>query len=295
MTVRYPTSESDPHGIEVENNNASLTNSAAVRLPQASDPCQADLLNAPAKQLRDRLALVEAGVVWHNGATGAPANTQPVELKLEMAGTLYALTRIGLGANAFYCESNMYLPTRKKTYIEPGSIYLVSGTNTSRGVSLIASGNDVLQIASGIAGGSNCIVQLIGDLAASSNLSAGGNISSGGNVSAEGNVTASAKAKAKNLPAHITGHYGSSGKWIVMADGATISSARSTWADVVSDIRSWCDSNGFTGNGYTLYFSANPEDLTAIGNSAYKPGTPNAESIPVTAKAFIFFVWPPAS
>lgn len=67
MTTRYPADETDIHGDAVEENNADLSNPVAVRLPQASDPCQADVINAPAKQLRDRLALTESGVAWMSG------------------------------------------------------------------------------------------------------------------------------------------------------------------------------------------------------------------------------------
>lgn len=295
MTTRYPASETDPTGADVETDNASLSNSPSVRLPQASDPCQADILNAPAKELRDRLALVEAGCVWHEGATNAPVNAQQIKLKLMAGDAVFAETRLGLGGYSFSCKYNNYNQTNPyvETEITPASIKLICGPSYQRGVQISAS-RETLYIASVLA--SNCTVQITGELTASSNISAGGNISSGGNVSAEGNISASAKAKAKNLPAHIIGYYSSSsGKWHVIADGATISSSRSTWADVVSDIISWCDSNGFTGYGYTLYFSADPTDLTAIGNSALKPGGPNAESIPVTAKAFVFYIWPPAS
>lgn len=78
MTVRYPTSATDPSGADVETDNASLDNVPAVRLPQASDPCQADVLNAPAKQLLDRLALVENNVLWN--ANGSQSRTQSSEI-----------------------------------------------------------------------------------------------------------------------------------------------------------------------------------------------------------------------
>ena len=78
MTVRYPTSATDPSGADVETDNASLDNVPAVRLPQASDPCQADVLNAPAKQLLDRLALVEANLLWN--AAGPAGRTQSAEV-----------------------------------------------------------------------------------------------------------------------------------------------------------------------------------------------------------------------
>ena len=77
MTTRYPASETDPSGQNVETDNADLDNAVSVRLPQASDPCQASVINAPAKELRDRLALVEANLIWN--AAGPAGRTQSAE------------------------------------------------------------------------------------------------------------------------------------------------------------------------------------------------------------------------
>ncbi len=68
MTHRYPEDVNDPTGTNVETNNALLVDDEgnrvlpAVRVPQDSDPCCAEVINAPAKQLRDRLALLESKV-----------------------------------------------------------------------------------------------------------------------------------------------------------------------------------------------------------------------------------------
>lgn len=68
MTHRYPEDVNDPTGTNVETNNARLVDDEgnrvlpAVRVPQDSDPCCAEVINAPAKQLRDRLALLESKV-----------------------------------------------------------------------------------------------------------------------------------------------------------------------------------------------------------------------------------------
>ena len=67
MSTRYPYDAEDSTGAAVETNNASLVadgerTSPAVRLPTASDPCKAYVINAPTKQLRDRLALLESKV-----------------------------------------------------------------------------------------------------------------------------------------------------------------------------------------------------------------------------------------
>lgn len=68
MTHRYPEDVNDAAGTNVETNNARLVDDEgnrvlpAVRVPQDSDPCCAEVINAPAKQLRDRLALLESKV-----------------------------------------------------------------------------------------------------------------------------------------------------------------------------------------------------------------------------------------
>lgn len=291
MTVRYPASETDPTGTSVETDNAALSNPPSVRLPQASDPCQADLLNAPAKELRDRLALVEAGAVWHAGATDAPANTQQIKLVLDIGGDVpFAETTLGLGGYAFECKYNNYNQATPlmKTNVEPGEIKLIKGpAGTTRGVLLEAS-LEALNISSLLRGA--CSVGIIGSLTATS-------LSATGDIGAGGKVTATGKVRAPNIPAIITGAYDvSTSKWSVIADGTLISTARSSYADVWDDIVSWCNTNGIGTTGFTVWFTnASPTSgasaLTGSG-CAYLAGAPIATSIPADAKAFVFVGYP---
>ncbi len=300
MTTRYPASETDPSGQNVETDNADLNKAVSVRLPQASDPCQASVINAPAKELRDRLALVEAGVVWHDGATNAPVNTQPITLQIsELIPGVQTVVKPGTYDNASIvtkCDGLYSATPKMVTEVAPSRINLgaTGQTGPDREICLqCANSANKLDIGGGFRGASDCLVAVKGSVSATSDVSAGGNISATGDIGAGGKVTATGKVRAPNIPAIITGYFTSStSKWTVMADGVVISTTRQLIDDVRDDIIAWCNTNGFTGSGFTLFFGGNPTADTTSGDAAYKPGVPSSTNLPSSAKSFVFVSYP---
>ena len=99
MVYRYPYDPNDPHGEKVEQNNSMLVDengtrvAPAIRPAQDSDPCCDAVINAPAKQLRDRLALLEAKTPLMGEAAAINDGDLALQGNITVQGKSCAVTR----------------------------------------------------------------------------------------------------------------------------------------------------------------------------------------------------------